>query len=97
MNISSSIFEFELEKFKEVRVFLYQGDSSLLPSLVLASQSVEFSFVRKTRIQMLTTSCRSLTLPIHSLFKSLGLYVNLGIKVQILSMLQKFEKTPHIF
>ena len=33
MNISSSIFEFELEKFKEARVFLYQGDSSLLPSL----------------------------------------------------------------
>ena len=43
---------------------------------VLASQSVESSFAGKTKIQMLTTSCRSLTLPIHSLFKSLQLYRN---------------------
>jgi hypothetical protein len=32
---------------------------------VLASQSVESSFAGKTKIQMLTTSCRSLILPIH--------------------------------
>ena len=82
MIMSSSIFEFELEK--EVRVFLYQGDSSLLPSLVLASQSVEFSFARKTKIQMLTTSCRSLTLPIHGLFKSLGLYPRLTVSISTL-------------
>ena len=31
-------------------------------------------FCRKTKIQMLTTSCRSLTLPIQSLFKSIRLY-----------------------
>ena len=36
------------------------------------SPSVEmFLFARKTEIQMLTTSCRSLTLPIHGLFKSI--------------------------
>ena len=42
---------------------------------VLASQSVESSFAGKTKIQMLTTSCRSMTLPIRGLFKSLRLYV----------------------
>ena len=42
---------------------------------VLASQSVESSFAGKTKIQMLTTFfCRSLTLPIRGLFKSLRLY-----------------------
>ena len=34
----------------------------------MASQSVESSFAGKTKIQMLTTSCRNLTLPIHGLF-----------------------------
>ena len=42
MIMSSSIFEFELEKFKEVRVFLYQGDSSLLPSLI--AMDADYSF-----------------------------------------------------
>ena len=41
---------------------------------VLASQPVQSSFAGKTKIQMFTTSCRSLTLPIHGLFKSLALY-----------------------
>ena len=41
---------------------------------VLASQSVKFSFGGKTKIQMLTTSCRIVTLVIHGLFKSFGLY-----------------------
>ena len=40
---------------------------------VLASQSVEFSIAGGEKIQMLTTSCRSLTLPIHGIFESLGL------------------------
>ena len=42
------------------------------------SQSVEmFCFARKTKIQMLTTSCRSLTRIHQPLFKSLGLYYKL--------------------
>ena len=40
---------------------------------VLASQSVESSFAGKTKIQMFTTFCRSLTLPIHGFLKSLRL------------------------
>ena len=46
---------------------------------VLAFQSVEFSFAGKTKIQMLTTSCWSLTLPIHGLLKSLRLYVKIKV------------------
>ena len=33
-----------------------------------------YSWVGETKIQMLTTSCRSATLSIHDLFKSFGLY-----------------------
>ena len=40
---------------------------------VLASQSVQSSFAGKTKIQMFTASCRSLTLPIHGLFNPLRL------------------------
>ena len=39
----------------------------------LASQSVQSSFAGKTKSQMLTTSGRGLTLPIHGLFKLLPL------------------------
>ena len=45
---------------------------------VLASQSVEFSFAGKTKNQILTTSCRIVTLAIYDLFKSFGLYLKVS-------------------
>ena len=49
---------------------------------VLAFQCVEFSFGGKTKLQMLTTSCRIVTLAIHDLSISFGLYKSFFHKLQ---------------
>ena len=54
------------------------------------SQSVEmFCFARKTKIQMLTTSSRSLTRIHQGLLKSLGLYVRFVYKLHVLTLSSK--------